>query len=306
MILSAAAHEVLAYIQGIAVPEGLTPWEAGRRFYEQFIPLAGAPEAVSQIEEQNIPEDGHSIRLRIYRSGDTDKQPAVIYLHGGWFNAGSLETHDRPLRQLANRMQVTILAVDYRLAPEHPFPAGLNDCERATQWILDNASLLRIDADRIAIAGDSAGGALAATLTRKFREQLIAQLLIYPVTDNALKTPSWMAFRDGPLLDMEGGIQAWSWYLPTGADHSNPDAIPLLAYDLDALPPTFIAVAEYDPLKDEAIQYAEKLKAHGVTVQRNVYKGMIHGFFQMGGVIGYATKLMQDMAAFFKTYSTTQ
>lgn len=303
MTLSEQVNKVLAYIQDIEVPANLTPWETGRTFYENFIPLAGEKETVFQIEEQTLLKDNHPIRLRIYRPNDTEKLPVIIYFHGGWFNAGSLETHDTPLRQLTNRLQAIIIAVDYRLAPEYPFPFGLIDCEFAMQWIIDNAVSLRINTNKISIAGDSAGGALAATVGRKFRQHIMALLLIYPVTDNSLKTASWIEFQNGPLLDLKGGIQAWNWYLPNIEDHNNPDAIPLLANDFEALPPTFIAVAEYDPLRDEAVQYAEKLKTNGVNVTLNLYKGTTHGFFQMGGYIDDTEVLIQNMADFFKTYS---
>lgn len=306
MNLSEQVHKVLNFIEDIQVPADLTPWETGRLFYENFIPLAGEKETVFQIEEQTISKEENPIRLRIYRANDAENLPVIIYFHGGWFNAGSLDSHDTPLRQLTNLMQVTIISVDYRLAPEHPFPSGLNDSEFAVEWIIKNAASLHINPDNISIAGDSAGGALAATITRKFRRQIKMQFLIYPVTDNSLKTDSWNEFQNGPLLDLEGGIQAWNWYLPTTENHNNPDAIPLLADDLDALPPTFIAVAEYDPLRDEAIQYAEKLKAKGVTVKLNLYRGTTHGFFQMGGFISEAKVVMEDMIDFFKTYNTTK
>ncbi|WP_347068735.1 alpha/beta hydrolase [Flavobacterium sp. WV_118_3] len=306
MIVSEQTEKALAYIQNIEVSENRTPWETGRAFYEKFIPLAGEKEAVFQIEEQVAVKDNDSIRLRIYRPNHSDQQPVMIYFHGGWFNAGSLETHDTPLRQLTNLTQSTIISVAYRLAPEYPFPAGLNDCEFATKWIIDNAALLQINPNRIIIAGDSAGGALAATVTRKFREKVMAQLLIYPVTDNRLNTASWIEFQNGPLLDLKGGIQAWEWYLPNANDRNNPDAVPLLAEDLEAVPPTLIAVAEFDPLKDEAIRYAEKLKAKGVTTTLKQYEGTTHGFFQMGKFIKDAKVLMQDVADFTNRYNASK
>jgi len=306
MNLSKQVHKVLNFIEDIQVPTDLSPWETGRLFYENFIPLAGEKETVFQIEEEIVFKEENPIRLRIYRPNDTKNLPAIVYFHGGWFNAGSLDSHDTPLRQLTNLIQATIISVDYRLAPEHPFPAGLNDCEFAVQWIIENAASLHINPDNISIAGDSAGGALAATITRKFREKIRMQFLIYPVTDNSLKTASWNTFQNGPLLDLEGGIQAWNWYLPTTENQNNPYAIPLLAEDLDALPPTFIAVAEYDPLRDEAIQYAEKLQTKGITVKLNLYNGTTHGFFQMGKFIPEAKVVMQDMVEFFKTNSSTK
>lgn len=304
MKLSEQTEKVLSYIQTIEVPDSLSIWEAGRSFYEKFIPLAGEKEAVFQITEKELVNKDHSVKLRIYRPTIDKESPVIIYFHGGWFNAGNLETHDTPLRQLANLSKTVIIAVDYTLAPEHPFPAGLNDCEFAVKWITENASFLDLNPNKITIAGDSAGGALAATITRKFREIVNAQLLIYPVTDNSLKTSTWKKFQDGPLLDLKGGIQAWDWYLPNSEDHNNPDAVPILADDLKNLPATFVAIADYDPLKDEGILYADKLKTYGINVNLNLYKGTTHGFFQMGGFIDDTRILMQDIAHFIKTQNS--
>jgi len=301
MELSKQVQRVLSYINNIEVTANLSPWEKGRIFYDNFIPLAGEKEEVYKVDNQSLTSDDALIPLRIYRPQEVKKAPAIIYIHGGWFNAGSLETHDRPLRQLANLSASTIISIAYRLAPEHPFPAGLKDCEFAVQWIIDNASALNINVDKISIAGDSAGGALAATVTRKFSTQIHKQLLIYPVTDNALKSASWLTFQNGPILDLKGAIQAWDWYLPLTADLQNSDAIPLLANDLASLPPTFIAYAEFDPLRDDAISYAEKLKTNQVQVTAKLYKGMIHGFFQLGGYLDDTKTLMQDMVDFLKT-----
>ena len=304
MKLSEQVEKTLNYIQNIEVSETLSPWEAGRNFYEKFIPLSGEKENVFEITEKELLNEGNSLKLRIYRPNNNVKSPLTIYFHGGWFNAGNLQTHDTPLRQLANLSQSMIIAVDYRLAPEHPFPAGLYDCEFAVKWIIENASTLNIDLKKITIAGDSAGGALAATITRKFRSIVIAQLLIYPVTDNSMKTSSWDEFQNGPLLDLKGAIQAWDWYLPNIEDRNNPDAVPLLADDLTGFPPTFVAVSEFDPLKDEGILYAEKLKANSVDVQQKLYKGTTHGFFQMGGFIDDTKILMHDIAEFIKVQNS--
>ncbi|MFD2557206.1 alpha/beta hydrolase [Sphingobacterium tabacisoli] len=301
MILSEQTKKALAYIQHIEVPTDLNPWESGRAFYEKFIPLAGDKEAVFLVEEHTLLTNNQSIPVRIYRPDDHNDLPVIIYFHGGWFNAGNLETHDTPLRQLAKLSQSVIVSVAYRLAPEHPFPEGLDDCEFTVQWLIENASSLHVRPDQIIIAGDSAGGALAATITRKFRHKVAAQLLIYPVTDNTLSSASWTQFQNGPLLDLKGGIQAWEWYLQKEDDTCNPDAIPLLADDLEGLPPTFVAIAEYDPLKDEAVQYAEKLKASGVYVKLKLYRGTTHGFFQMGGVIDDAKSLMKDIVDFIES-----
>lgn len=304
MKLSRQAEKVLHKIQNIEVMETLSPWKAGRAFYEKFIPLAGEKENVFKIDDKELLREDHLVTLRIYRPNNQDKLPVIIFFHGGWFNAGKLETHDTRLRQLTNLSQAVVIAVNYRLAPEHPFPAGLHDCEFAVKWIIENASLLTINPNKITIAGDSAGGALAATITRKFREIVIAQVFIYPVTDNSLKTFSWKEFQDGPLLDLKRGIQAWNWYLPNAADQNNPDAVPVLADDLKNLPAAFIAVAQFDPLKDEGILYADKLRANKVHVNFRLYEGTTHGFFQMGRYIDETKFLMQDIAQFIKTQNS--
>lgn len=304
MKLSEQVEKALTYIQNIEVPEMTNSWEAGRAFYEKFIPLAGEKERVFQINEKELLNEDHLIKLRIYRPNNDEKSPVIIYFHGGWFNAGNLETHDTPLRQLANLSQTVIIAVDYRLAPEHPFPAGLNDCVFAVKWIIENASYLNLNPNKIMIAGDSAGGALATTITRKFREMVKSQLLIYPVTDSSLKTSSWNEYQNGPLLDLKGGIQAWDWYLPNSENQNNPDAVPILADDLKNLPSTFVAVADHDPLKDEGMLYAEKLKANGIAVNLKLYKGTTHGFFQMGRFLDDTKVLIQDMVEFIKTQNS--
>lgn len=302
-MLSEKVQKVLDYVQDITVPDGLSNWETGRAFYEKFIPLAGDKKDLFKIENHYISNDGNEIKLRVYYPNQKSNLPVIIYFHGGWFNSGSLETHDTPLRDFSHLSQSVIISIDYCLAPEFPFPAGLNDCETAVKWILENTKFLNISPENLIIMGDSAGGALATTITRKFRHVVKSQLLIYPVTDNSLETSSWIDFKDGPLLDLEGGKQAWEWYLNEN-DNNNPNAIPLLADDLEGLPPTFIAVAEYDPLKDEAIQYANKLKRSNVDLKLKIYDGMIHGFFQMGGIIDDAKTLMEDMVVFIKKHNS--
>lgn len=300
MVLSEQVSKVLAYIQSIEIEENLTQCQAGRAFYEKFSPLAGSKEEVHRIMEYSIEYDEVSIPLRVYQPYERNMLPVIIYFHGGWFNAGSLDTHDIPLRKLSNLAESTIIAVDYRLAPEYPFPFGLNDCMFSVEWIIENAKEFNIDPNRIVIMGDSAGGALATAVTRKFRDKVIGLVLIYPVTDNSLNTDSWRVYQDGPLLDLKGGVQAWEWYLQNESDKTNPDAVPILANDLSALPPTLVTVAEYDPLRDEAIHYVEKMKHYDVDVELKLYKGTTHGFFQMGGFIEQTQVLMEDIVSFLK------
>ncbi|MBT2560165.1 alpha/beta hydrolase fold domain-containing protein [Pedobacter sp. ISL-68] len=303
MQLSSQVQQALTYIGSIEIEGKINPWEKGREFYEKFIPLAGEKEAVFKIENIAIQGETDQIKLRIYRPSEQDNLPVIVYFHGGWFNSGDLETHDTPLRRLSNLSKAIIIAVDYRLAPEHPFPAGLNDGMIALEWLFENAAAINVDPNKVSLAGDSAGGALVAALTGKFAAKINCQLLIYPVTDCSLTTGSWEMFKDGPLLDAKSGAQAWKWYLSNANDSFNPDAVPLLQTRFCGLPPTFVATAEYDPLRDEGMMYGEKLKQNGVSVTELTYGGMIHGFFQMGGVIDQSDTLMGDMVKFFTQHS---
>lgn len=302
MHLSKQVEIALDYIQSIDVSEITDTIEAGRIFYEKFIPMAGEEEPIFKVENVEITSFDQKINVRIYRPSDKRQLPVVIYFHGGWFNAGSLESHDRPLRKLANLSGSVIVSVDYRLAPEYPFPAGLNDGYNALKWVIGNAGTLGIDLNRLAIAGDSAGGALATAITRRAiknnLQKILCQVLVYPVTDASLKTPSWQEFSDGPVLNYEGAIQAWSLYLSGAEEGKNPEASPLLADGLSDMPLTLIIIAEYDPLRDEAMLYAQKLQQSGVVVQQSLYKGMVHGFFQMGGMIDDGNRALEETAQF--------
>lgn len=302
MNLSKQVQDALMYIQSIDVSQIENPVEAGRSFYEEFIPMAGEPEAIFRVEDVKVLSLGQEINVRIYRPSDKSELPVVLYFHGGWFNAGSLESHDRPLRRLAKLSGAIFVSVDYRLAPEHPFPCGLNDGIGVLNWIAANAKRLGVDLKRMAISGDSAGGAIAAAVTRiAIKENnygIICQALIYPVTDSSLQTPSWQEYKDGPVLNYQGAVEAWKLYLGDSSAAQNKDASPLYAEDLSEMPSTLIIVAEHDPLKDEAILYASKLQKSGVEVRQSMYKGMIHGFFQMGGVIDEGNRAIEETASF--------
>ncbi|MBC9931106.1 alpha/beta hydrolase [Chitinophaga qingshengii] len=305
--LSREVVAALDFIQAIPMPAIADPVLAGRKFYEGFIPMAGEPETLFHIEDREVPSSAGAVPIRIYRPSALPLLPVVLYFHGGWFNAGNLETHDRPVRSLARLSNAVFIAVDYRLAPEYPFPYGFNDSIAVLQWVHAHAAELGIDASCIALAGDSAGGALAAALTRRAVKTMgidvRCQALIYPVTDSSLQTASWQTFADGPNLTLEGGRMAWDMYTPASADRNHPDAAPLLAGDLNGLPPTLILTAEYDPLRDEAVQYADRLQSEGVNVQLSAYKGMIHGFFQMGGMIPDGKRAIEEVAVFLKAHN---
>ncbi|WP_343744374.1 alpha/beta hydrolase [Chitinophaga sp.] len=306
LMLSPEVLAALEFIQAIPVPDEEDAVLAGRKFYEGFIPMAGEPEALFHIEDRDVLSATGDIRIRIYRPSDGPSLPAVLYFHGGWFNAGSLETHDRPVRALAKESNAVFIAVDYRLAPEFPFPHGLNDCRHVLKWVNEHTGELKIDGARIAVAGDSAGGALAAAAASHALKtagvRIRCQALIYPVTDASLSSPSWEEFADGPNLTLEGARLAWDLYTPSPADRNHPDASPVMAEEFTTVPPTLIITAQYDPLRDEAVLYAQKLQAAGVDIKLTEYTGMIHGFFQMGGMISSGKQAIAEVAGFLRLH----
>ncbi len=225
------------------------------------------------------------VPIRIYRPTG-ERTACIVYFHGGGWVIGDLETHDGVCRQLAEASGMTVIAVDYRLAPEEPFPASIDDCYKATAWIAANGDTLNIDADKIAVAGDSAGGNLSTCVCLKARAEggphISFQLLVYPVTDTAMDTQSYVDNAEGFLLTKDTMTWFWDSYVgDDAASRSNPLASPMAENDLSGLPPACVITAEFDPLRDEGESYAERLKAAGVTVTIKRYDGMIHGFYGM-------------------------
>lgn len=287
-------QEVLTYIDSVEVTHIADKITASRESYERLNPLAGEQEAVFSVENKTLVFTDREINIRIYRPSSQTALPAMVYFHGGGFSKGSLETHDRPLRQLANQSGIVIIAVDYRLAPEYQFPHGLNDCIDATQWVMHHAAELSIDGHRIAVGGDSAGGTLAAGVAGKL-DNITCQVLIYPATDSSLQTPSWSEFANGPVITREGLIEVWKNYT---ADKIK--AAPIYNKDLSGMPDTFIITAEYDPLRDEGMAYAGKLRQANVEVTEKMYPRMIHGFWQFGGVIDQGREAIADVAGYIR------
>ncbi len=262
--------------------------EAARNLALQDIPqLSEGPEAVKQVENREIPGPAGSIPIRIYTPEGEGPLPLLVYFHGGGWVVCNLETHDALCRRLANEGSCIVVSVDYRLAPEHKFPAAVEDCYAATQWVANNASALNGDPTRIAVGGDSAGGNLAAVVTLLARDQggpsLLFQLLIYPVTDyHTPGTPSYQENAEGYYLTREDMFWFWDLYLNNEAEARHPHASPLLAESLQGLPPALVITAEYDVLRDEGERYAQRLQGAGVPVVLKRYDSMIHGFFDIG------------------------
>ncbi len=251
------------------------------------------PPEVARVEDRFIPGPAGDIPVRVYwPRGASGTRPLIVYFHGGGFVICDLDSHDGACRSLANETGAVVVSVDYRLAPEHPFPAAAEDSYAATVWAAEHASELGADATRLAVAGDSAGGNLAAVVALMARDRkgprLRHQLLIYPVTDlspGRHTHPSQTDNATGYFLrtrDME-----WfrAQYLPKGDDGLDPYASPLLAADVRNLPPAFVVTAEYDPLRDEGEAYGAKLAAAGIPVEMVRAEGLFHGFFSMGEMI---------------------
>ena len=256
-----------------------------RAMYDQSM-LLGSPPAVARVEDVSMALDGRTIGGRLYvPDGAGDNPPLVVYFHGGGWVIGTLDTHDGTCRALARASGVAVLSVDYRLAPEHRYPAAPLDCFDATRWAIANAASLGVDGSRVAVAGDSAGGNLAAAVAIMARDRGVAlrhQLLIYPVTDYDLTNRSYAENGGGEyFLSTETMRWFWNHYLGGCPREDAPLALVLHTPDIEGVAPATVITAQYDPLRDEGVAYAEKLVAAGVSVDAAIAPGMIHGFFSM-------------------------
>jgi acetyl esterase len=274
----------------------LPPWDQLQAVALRTMMGAGrfpAPDLpLKEIVNSEIPGPAGSIPVRIYRASLETNQPAIVYFHGGGFVIGDLESHDGTCRRLAYNIGCTVVSVDYRLAPEHVYPAAVDDSYAATKWVADNAASLKIDPARLAVAGDSAGGNLAAVVAILARDKggpkLCHQLLTYPVTDMGFRSESYVTNGQGYFLTKD--MMGWfgRQYVPAGHDIEDPILSPLYAKDLSNLPPATVITAEYDPLRDEGEAYGERLKDAGVPTEIIRYDGVFHGFFSMNGAIDQA------------------
>jgi len=276
--------------------------DARRSALEDLLRFAGRRDPVGAVEDRQIPGPAGPLRIRIYTPADAPVgSPGLLYLHGGGLVSGNLDSHDAIARSLANASGCRVFALDYRLAPEHPFPAALDDACAAARWIAHHASALEIDPDRFGICGDSAGATLAAAVCHQMavhREvPLAAQCLICPILDYGAETPSRSRYREGYFLDAGTLEHDLRHYLGAAGDRSDPRISPLRALDLSRLPPTAIHTAEFDPLCDEGELYAERLRGAGVRTLYRCHSGMIHLFYGMGGLIPYAVDAFRALGA---------
>ena len=285
MTLHPQVKVVLDQVAALGLPDfcTLSPQDARTQYAAGRMPTPDEP--VARVEDLAIPGPHGDIPARLYASDAAANQPVVVFFHGGGWVIGNIETHDYLCRLIANGARCTVLSVEYRLAPEHKFPAAADDAYAATKWASEHADELGIDPVRIAIAGDSAGGNLAAVVALMARDRggpaIMQQTLIYPVIDFNFETTSYRDNAEGYLLSTKSMQWFWGHYLASEADGGNPYASPLRAQTLAGLPPALVISAEYDPLRDEDEAYAKRLRAAGVDVTYTRYDGQIHGFFQM-------------------------
>ena len=262
--------------------------------------LAGPEQPVHRVDTRTIPGRSGPISVRVYVPTADPMLPALVYFHGGGFVLGNLDMADRPCRQLAHRAGCVVISVDYRLAPEHEFPAAADDALDVTRYVASHSVEFGIDPRRLGIGGDSAGANLATVTTIRARDeggpQIAFQLLVYPLVDFNDESPSMTEYSDGHFLTRAGLEYFAGHYLRSAADRSHPHASPLRTADLAKLPPAFIITAECDPLRDQGEAYAAKLRQSGVPAVVKRYEGMIHPFFSLAGIIEGGQTAIADAA----------
>jgi acetyl esterase len=277
------------------------PLDEARKVPYQMIEFGGPEEPVAQVDTRVLP-GAVQIPVRVYRPSLANDLPALIYFHGGGFVICNLDTHDRVCRGLANASGCVVVSVDYRLAPEHKFPAAAEDAYTATRYVAEHAGEFGIDPSRIAVGGDSAGGNLATVVAMMARDRggpaLKFQLLIYPVTDfTEHVTESERDYGQGHFLDTE--LMDWfaDQYFATTADRQLPYGSPSKASDLRGLPPAMVITGECDPLRDQGEAYAEQLRHAGIPVVLKRYEGMIHPFVSLAGIVDAGRDAIKDSAS---------
>jgi acetyl esterase len=288
----------------------LPPADA-RAMFAALMELAGPRDVpIGKVANLGCPGPGGDIPLRSYTpvAASADALPTLVYFHGGGFVIGNLDTHDGLCRMIANEAGIRVISVDYRLAPEHKYPAAVEDAVTALRYVEANASDLGVDANRIAVGGDSAGGALAAVVAQIAKHEggpaIAFQLLLFPVTQIGTETASYKSFAEGYFLERSTLDWFFANYLPAGTDTNQPRISPLAAQSLTGLPPAYLMTAECDPLHDEGIRYAEKLKAAGVKVEIADHAGLVHDFIYLQAVLPQAPQALKEASAALKSALT--
>jgi acetyl esterase len=297
---------VKAFLDKAAAKPRPKPWElpvaAARQSFAGMMQLTGPKDvAVGRVENLSCPGPGGDIALRAYTPiAAVGPLSTLIYFHGGGFVAGNLESHDGLCRLFSSEGGFKVIAVDYRLAPEHPWPAAVDDAWAAVQWIEANAAQLGVDAGRLAVGGDSAGGMLAAIVTQMAREKarprVAYQLLLFPSTQVGAETSSLNEFAVGYFLERRAIDYFNGLYLPPGTDKNASKVSPLRAKDFSGLPEAYVMLGGYDPLHDEGLAYAEKLRAAGAKVTIVDYADMVHCFIYLQTVLSQAHEAVAKAA----------
>ncbi|MDA0660673.1 MAG: alpha/beta hydrolase [Planctomycetota bacterium] len=262
-----------------------------------------APERfpVSSVTDRQIEVPDGKIPVRIYRATEESARPVLMFIHGGGWVAGDIDTHDLLCRAIAHTARSIVVSVDYRLAPEHKFPTAAEDCYAAIDWTFQHATTLGGDPHRISVAGDSAGGNLAAVVCMMARDRGSflprQQILIYPITDSVFSTGSYEQFAEGHLLTRSAMQWFWDQYTTDHADREHPYVAPLRVEDLTNLPPALVITAECDVLRDEGEAYARRLQEAGVPTTVTRYDGMLHGFAHRVTIFDAAQQLIEQISA---------
>jgi acetyl esterase len=291
-----------------ADPSRLTTTQR-RDGFRDLMRFSESPPPIADVADRTLPGPEGPIRIRVYTPLEVPagRLPGLIWFHGGGLVAGSIATHDTVCRVLADAIRCRLVSVEYRLAPEHKFPAAVMDCLAATTWVIDNAAALDIEADRVAVGGDSAGGGLAAIVCQMVRQMsgrtLSYQLLLCPILDYAGTTSSRLAFAEDRLVSRTMMDHDLELYLSPGIAPDDPLISPLCASNVSLLPPAYIHTAEFDPMRDEGRAYADRLAASGVKVCYTCHPGMIHLFYAMTRVIPYALPAIQRLGGEIRAFS---
>lgn len=268
-------------------------------YHDLAVHLWPSPTDVAEIRECAIPTPEGSVAARLFVPETDDGHALLVYFHGGGFVMGDLDTHDALCRRLADDTKSRLLSVAYRLAPENPFPSGVNDAIAAVRYVAAHRDEFGSPGSSLVVIGDSAGATMAAVAVNETRGEdlpIASQVLIYPTVGPELMTPSAHEFGQGFLLDLEEMRHEYEMYLGTWKDHTDPRVSLLLHDDLTGLPPTIVVVAQCDPLRDEGVAYAGLLEHFGNKVELLEAEGMIHGFLRLGGLIPDAVAILDDLA----------
>jgi acetyl esterase len=270
-----------------------------RESLHAFTEMQGPEVVLAKVEDRTIPGPVGEMPIRVYTPDGSAPFPVVVYLHGGGWTIGDIATFDKPCRLLATLSGCVVVSVEYRLAPEHRFPAPLDDCYASVVWVATHGAEIGADPERLAVCGESSGGNLAAAVTLRARARggpkIVYQALICPATDLGFETASCIRFSKGYLITLEDLQWFRGNYIRSEMDIDNPEVSPLRAHDFAGLPSALVVTAEFDPLCDEGEAYAEKLKAAGVPIRLRRYNRMIHSIFILAGVVDAAKDLYREL-----------